>query len=179
MDIGFLEKLKPRKRVLFGFLLGFLAPATILAAAYVFGGGPSLTSFEEFALVDSMLFASVTFTSAFVGGLTYWYFTRDISTSLAPVIGVFAGLYSGFEDYMVYLFCTLSSKGDCSGVSGLPGKWAWLKDSLYIGDIQSLLGLGTVTDFSVAAGILFAVFIGLFLVKTSDQIEFEILGLNV
>lgn len=173
-----LSSFRPRNRVLFGFLIGFLVPASVLAASYVFGNGPSLTGMEEFVIVDSMLFATASFASALMGGGIYYYFTDDVSTSLAPVIGVFAGLHTGFEDFMVYVFCTVRSTGDCGGVTGLPGTWEWLNDSVFIGNVQSLLGFSNVTDLSLVLAVVLGLFLSLFLVKTSDQIEFEVLGID-
>lgn len=166
------------KRVWAGYLLGVLATGVVLAAVYVYGNGPSLTGMEDFKVVDSMLFAVSGLTLAVAGGGTYYYFTRDLSTALAPLVGAVFSLYSGFEDIMVYVFCIKRNAGRCADTSGFPGKWTWL-DSTHIGSNIQKLGLGGVTDFTLAVHILLFFIGSLILLKILVMLDYSFFGLEI
>lgn len=136
-------------RVWVAYLLGLVASGVALAAVYTYGGGPTLAQqTENFAAVDSMLFNVAALSAAIpITGLMY-YFTRDLSTSAAPLTGIVAGLKGGFEDIMVYVFCILHDQGRCADVTGFPGKWPWL-DNTGIGQTVSFFGFESVTDVSI------------------------------
>jgi hypothetical protein len=136
------------RRSLFGYGLGILVSAVTLAGVYVFAGGPSLAQMENYAAFDSLLYTFATVSGiAGVSG-SFYYFTRNLSVSLSPLVGVAVGRFSGLQDVMVYVFCTVRQNGRCGNVTGLPNTLPWLEDS-YIGILLRELGFETVTSLSL------------------------------
>lgn len=179
MDVdNFLNPLRLRPVVLFSFLIGVFVSGVVLAAVYVFLGGPDLVRGETFRVANQMLFL-VTGLGTGIGlaSLMYW-FTEDVSISLAPVVGVLFALLSGFEDLVVYALCIPYQSGGCDDVTGLPGQWPWLEESA-ADMLGSLIGLETVTDSSLLFTVLLFFLVSLFLLKILEGLEESFLGLNV
>jgi len=151
-------------RVWVSFLLGVLGSGIFLAAVYVYGNGPAFAQMEDFIGVDRMLFA-VALLSTSTLSLMYYYFRRDLSTALAPVVGVLFSLFSGFEDVAVYFFCTLRDAGRCADVSGLPGNWPWLMDTT-VGETVTKLSFTAVTDYTIFISIIAWLILSAVLLKT-------------
>jgi hypothetical protein len=174
MNIGvreLLEYTKIPKKVLIGYLIGVLATGFTLAFVYVYGGGPTLVGNEDFLVVDRMLFGTAALTALIGIGGAYFWFTRDLSTALSPVVGAAFGLYSGFEDLMVYFFCTIRNNGECSGVRGLPGSWSWLEDS-QIGILANMLGFKSVSDLALISVVIVSFIFSLLVLKVLYEFEY-------
>lgn len=165
------------KRILYASAITAVFFGGILAFVYTFMGGPSYVSNEAYAVYDSMFFVFAGLLSLPFAGLMY-YFTRDVSLSLAPVVGAMFSLFSGFEDVMVYVFCSVRGTGACSEVSGLPGTWPWLEGH-YVGYVSRFLGFDTVTDISILLSVLFGFVFSLFLLKILDVLEKDFLGVSL
>lgn len=162
----------------FAYLLGVLASGLVLAAVYVYGGGPSLAQKQSFAAVDSMLFTVTAVSTGFTLTGMMYYFTRDISTALAPLTGVAFSLYSGFEDVLVYLICIPSDVGRCAETNSFPGKWTWLTDST-VGETVTSLGFSFVTDYTIFASILAWLLGTILLLKIFHSFEASVGGWEI
>lgn len=159
-------------RALYSFLLTSLFFGGILAFVYTFWGGPSVVGNEGYLIYDSMLFSVSALLSLPFAGLMY-YFTKDVSLSLAPVVGAVFSLYSGFEDIMVYVFCTIRSTGDCSTVTGLPGTWPWLEGASFMGAVSKYAGFETVTDVSIVLSVVIGFVASLVFLKILNSFDPE------
>lgn len=179
MDLDqYFNPLRLRPVVLFSFLLGVIVSGVALAAVYVFLGGPDLMRGETFRVANQMLFLVTGLgTGLGLSGLMYW-FTRDVSISLAPVVGVLFALISGFEDLVVYFLCIPYNSGGCGDVTGLPGMWPWLEGHL-ADKVGSVFGLSTVSDASLLFTVLLSFLVSLVLLKILEGLEESFLGVQV
>ena len=166
------------KRLWASFFLGVLASGVVLAAVYVYGDGPTLAQQENWLQIDRMLFTGILLSSVIPLSGMYWYFKRDISSALAPIAGVIFSLYSGFEDVMVYVFCTLRDAGRCADVSGLPGEWPWLMESS-VGETVSVFGFSSVTDANIFLSIFLWFIFMIALVKILHRFEASVRGVEI
>jgi len=164
-------------RVLAGFGLSALFFGVVLAFVYTFWGGPEVVMNEGYQLYDSMLFSTAFLLSIPLAGLMY-FFTRDVSLSLTPVVGAAFSLFSGFEDLMVYVFCTVRQTGTCMDVSGLPGTWPWLEGH-YVGYVSRFLGFDTVTDLSLVLAVVIGFVVAVVFVKILEGFEAGFLGVEL
>ena len=174
----YLDVTRLRPVVLFSFLLGVLVSGVALAAVYVFMGGPDLARGEVFTVANNMLFV-VTGLGTGVGlaGLMYW-FTRDVSVSLAPVVGVVFALVSGFEDLVVYALCIPYGSGGCGDVTSLPYEWPWLDGSVS-GYLSGVLGLDVVTTSTLLITVVLFFLVSLVLLKILEGLEESFLGVQL
>lgn len=168
--------LLPDSRAWTGFLLTAVFFGTILAFVYTFWGGPEVVANEGYQLYDSMFFSYAALLSLPFAGFMY-YFTKDVSLSLSPVVGAAFSLFSGFEDIMVYVFCTFRNTGGCADVTGLPGTWPWLEGH-YVGYVGRFLGFNEVTDLVVILGVVIGFVASIAFLKITDNIELEFLGIQ-
>lgn len=156
-------------RVWTGFLLGALGIPLGLALAYAHGQGIELLENGQYELIDAYVYNVAALTGVIgVSGSFYAYF-RDVSSALAPAVGVLYGLHSGIQDILVYLVLPSES---------MPSVLPWLNDS-HIGIIAQALGFDEVTRLALFTVVAVTGVFALVLVKILVEIEAQIYGINL
>lgn len=156
-------------RVWSGFLLGAVGVPLGLALAYIYGGGVELLGSDVFLKIDSYVYTAVLLVGGIGIGGSYYAYHRDVSSSLAVVVGMVYGLLFGLEDFLVYLV---------SASDSLPEKLKYLNDSL-VGMVVKPLGFDEVTRMALFTSIIVMGVLSLAVVKVLHGLEEEFLGVQI
>lgn len=154
-------------RIWTGFFLGVMVSLG-LAFSYVYGGGIELLDQPNFRLLDSYIYNTVFVVGGVgVAGSFYAYY-RDVSSTVAVLLGMVWALISGLQDVFVYLLLPSHS---------MPSVLPWLNDSK-IGIVASWLGFEQVTPLAIGVVIVFEFAVLLFLSKILVGFEKRFLGVD-